>query len=525
MNPRPGQPHTSSQETPRASQPPASSQPPADIRLGIVRGISYGLFGPPDEFVPQARGLGARLVRAYVYWGQIERTPGQDDWSVVDTFLDQLDGTEEVWVTVCSSSSWATRQPTDFLPPSPAHDLTAYTDFVRRLVTHCAGRVHYWQCDNEPSNTGLLWAGTAPEYLRQLKAMYAAVKEVDPTADVVLGGCGYDVLGGEPGGPAREFFDHLAREGRDYFDVFDVHLYGEPARILDHLATARSLMRAHGYEKPVVVGEYRGPTPFWFPGAMAMITETMMSAFAGATEAVTEASTGAPADLSTAALRARAGRETPERRAMRALYARPDVPPELAMFLADCPPDLAARRRRMGCRDLVMRNLLALSAGVRRTICWDLAPEVPGRVDHLTMAHLMYATFPLLDYEGTKLNVRHPEAETFALLARQLAGARAVIRRPVPGRPEVAAFDVDRGAVPPLLVVWDEECDLLDGEDLPARPAEVPWSALDEDSAVDAVGAVDVFGAAVAVETRPASVVVPVSVTPVFVSPVAVEGP
>ncbi len=273
-------------------------------------------------------------------------------------------------------------------------------------------------------------------------------------------------------------------------------------------------MRAHGYEKPIVVGEYRGPTPFWFPAAMAAITETMMSAFAGAAEGA--------ADLSTAELRAQAGRETPERTAMRALYARPDVPPQLAMFLADCPPELEARRRRMGCRDLVMRNLLALSAGVRRTICWDLAPEVPGRVDHLTMAHLMYATFPLLDYEGTKLNLRHPEAETFALLARKLDGARTVTRRPVPGRPEVAAFDVDRGVAPPLLVVWDEQRDLFDGEDLPARSVEVPWRALHPrvtGGAVAVVEAVDVFGGAVAVETGPGSVVVPVSVTPVFVSP------
>src|SRR4051794_37082129 len=40
---------------------------PEGIRLGVVRGISYGLFGPPGEFVPQARALGAGLVRAYLY--------------------------------------------------------------------------------------------------------------------------------------------------------------------------------------------------------------------------------------------------------------------------------------------------------------------------------------------------------------------------------------------------------------------------------------------------------------------------
>ena len=157
-----------------------SSFEPPGIRLGVVRGISYGLFGPPGEFVPQARSLGAGLVRAYVFWGQVEPEPGRYRWDVVDALLAQLDGDEEVWITLCSSSPWATRQPTDFLPPSPARDQDAYARFVRQIVRRCAGRVRYWQCDNEPSNTGLLWAGTAAEYVEQLTTMYRAVKDADP---------------------------------------------------------------------------------------------------------------------------------------------------------------------------------------------------------------------------------------------------------------------------------------------------------------------------------------------------------
>jgi hypothetical protein len=36
---------------------------PPGVRLGIVRAVSYGLFGKPDTFVPQLRELGATLVR------------------------------------------------------------------------------------------------------------------------------------------------------------------------------------------------------------------------------------------------------------------------------------------------------------------------------------------------------------------------------------------------------------------------------------------------------------------------------
>jgi hypothetical protein len=248
-----------------------SSFEPPGIRLGVVRGISYGLFGPPGEFVPQARSLGAGLVRAYVFWGQVEPEPGRYRWDVLDALLAQLDGDEEVWITLCSSSPWATRQPTDFLPPSPARDQGAYARFVRQIVRRCAGRVRYWQCDNEPSNTGLLWAGTAAEYVEQLTTMYRAVKDADPAAAVVLGGCGYDVFSSEPGSAARQFFTHVTGTGRDVFDLFSVHLYGDLDSVPHYLDTARQFMRDHGYEKPVVVGEHAGPQPFEFPGAMAVM--------------------------------------------------------------------------------------------------------------------------------------------------------------------------------------------------------------------------------------------------------------
>jgi hypothetical protein len=68
---------------------------PEGIRLGIVRGISYGLFGKPDTFMPQLRELGATLVRIYVYWSQAEPEPGNYTFEVVDAFLDQLDGSDE----------------------------------------------------------------------------------------------------------------------------------------------------------------------------------------------------------------------------------------------------------------------------------------------------------------------------------------------------------------------------------------------------------------------------------------------
>jgi hypothetical protein len=96
----------------------------SDIRLGVARGVTFGLLGKPEVFLPQARQLGARTVRITLYWSQVEPGPGRFAWEVVDAFLNQLSDDDEAWIQVCSSSTWATRRPVFrwFLPPSPAND-------------------------------------------------------------------------------------------------------------------------------------------------------------------------------------------------------------------------------------------------------------------------------------------------------------------------------------------------------------------------------------------------------------------
>jgi hypothetical protein len=440
------------------------------VRLGIVRGISYGLFGKPDRFLPQLRELGAGLVRVYFYWSQVEPEPDRWSFDAVDTFLDQLDGSEEVWVTVCSSSRWATRQATDFLPPSPAKDLEAYRRFVDRLVRHCAGRVRYWQCDNEPSNIGLLWAGTAAEYVAQLKVMYQAVKDADPDALVVLGGAPFGLPESPPDSPDRQFFDVLLADGRDAFDLFDLHLYGEASRIPADIETARGLMRAVGYEKPLVAGEYNAPWPNLYPEAAAAMQAAMAS-----------------------------------------LYERmPSLPPQLQMFMRGCPPELEAKRHRINCREIVMRNLLALASGVRRTICWNLAPEIPGYENHLSVMDLLFGKLALLDYEGTELSRRHPAADTFALVAGRLTDVDSVVRIEVPGRPSLYLFEVRRRGLGPLLVVWDQH-DSFSGEDDPPVAFDWPWPEA-------RAAAVDAFGQPQPAEARDGRVHLEASITPLLIT-------
>ena len=478
------------------------SQPPSDIRLGIARGISYGMFGPTEQILAPMRELGAGLARVYVYWSQVEPRPGRYDWTVVDALLTQLSREEELWLTVCSSSPWGTRTPTDFLPPSPALDAHAYRRFVSALVARCRGRVRYWQCDNEPSNVGLLWAGTAGEYAAQLAVFHDAVKESDPSAAVVLGGCGYDALSSLPDGAARGFFDEVLAVAGPSFDLFDVHLYDHPALIPAHIATVRDMMRRHGCERPVVVGEYNGPTLFELPELDGVLQETMATAFAG----------GDDLALSTGELAASAAVETPERRALKMLYAAMDtLPPALQMFMTGCPPELDALRDRINCREIVSRNLFALSEGVRRTVCWQLAPEVGNYEDPFTMMELMHGKLPLLAYEDGRLARRRLAADSFRRLVAHLTGADSVTRIGHDGPPEVCAFVINRPERGPLTVVW-KDGDLVSGEREAPVSLEWPWPG---DTAV----ANDALGQRAPVSLEGGRVRLDVSVTPTFLEP------
>ncbi|MFD3417759.1 hypothetical protein [Streptomyces decoyicus] len=480
------------------------SAAPVGVRLGIVRGISYGMFGAPDGFVPEMRRLGGTLVRVYVYWSQVEPEPGRYDWTVVDAILGQLDPADEVWVTVCSSSPWATRHRTGFLPSSPADDPRRYERFVSDLVTRCRGRVDYWQCNNEPSNTGLLWAGTAADYVEQLTVFHRCVRGADPDATVVLGGCGYDVPSSPAGSPARKFFGHVVEHGRDAFDLFSVHLYGDPHDIPGQVESVRGMMRRHGYERPVVAGEYNGPTLFEFPAAQSVFQQTMMAAFAAQGPAAPGAR---PADATSD----ETPPEAPDRTTMRTLYARmAQLPPQLQMFMEDCPPELAAKRDRINCRQIVTRNVLALAAGVTRTVCWNLAPEIPGYRDRLNMMGFLFGKLALMDYDGTGLTRRHPTADTFSLLAACLDGTTHVRRIDVEGRPDLYAFEVSRAGRGPLHVLWAAG-DAFTGEDEPGTPVDWPWPH-------PTAHGLDAFGTRVPVQRDGNAVRVRPSVTPLFLS-------
>jgi hypothetical protein len=97
------------------------------------------------------------------------------------------------------------------------------------------------------------------------------------------------------------------------------------------------------------------------------------------------------------------------------------LPPQTQMFMQGCAPQLQAKFERIQARDLVMRNVLALSAGVQKTLYWSLHVDTPNRDD---VMNLMYGKTAVVGYEGGELKKRYPIADVYQRMAKSAGGRR-----------------------------------------------------------------------------------------------------
>jgi hypothetical protein len=463
--------------------------------FGIAAGFLYGYQGvKPYEFMPQVRKLGSGLTKVYLFWNQVEPEKGKYDWTAVDKFVDQLNTPEEGLLAFFSSSQWAVRKPSSLLPPSPAKNPDDYYRFVYDVVKHCRGKIRYWQNDSEPNNP-IYWSGTKEEFVAQLKVFYKAVKDADPTAVVVVGG--YDGLFGPPGTyqmPNQQiglsYFDYVLDEGRNAFDVFDLRLYGDPYTIAPRVEFMRQKMMALGYTKPIIATEYGGPGLFEFAENRKYI----------------------PLVISWSQSMAKGDEQAPAgKNQIEELYEKmATLAPVTQMFMQGCPPELDARYQRIQARGVVMRNVFALSAGVQKTIYWYLPGFPVNGKERYNVMSLMYGKIGMIDVRDDKFEKRTVTADAFERMAKALTGVQAVKRILLPDKPSVFLFEVDRGKLGQVLVVWDRR-DAFTGEDAPSIEVGLPWGAK---KAI----ARDALGLVVPVQVESNRVRLPVSLTPIFIT-------
>lgn len=152
-----------------------------------------------------------------------------------------------------------------------------YYQFVKRLVQHYKGVITYWEIWNEP-NLANAWNGeanpVADEYLEILKTASRAIREVDPTSTILLGGLAFPES-------QTAYLDRLLKlGGGSYFDKYNIHTYGsnsDPSAI-DALNNTNAEMVKWNASKPIWITETNG-TAGHFTDTNPPGTETKKAAY------------------------------------------------------------------------------------------------------------------------------------------------------------------------------------------------------------------------------------------------------
>jgi hypothetical protein len=244
---------------------PASAASPPDPRFGAVEA-----YEAPD----QATSAGVGWERILFWWYQLQPN-GPEDWNG-QYFLDEILERElaqgrEVVGLLNNTPHWATDDdplrgvPRGlYLPHDDPSNLWAA--FVRRVVSHYAGRIDHWIIWNEPDvwdeeHVGHTWAGSVEDYYQLLKVAYLAAKEANPNCFVHLTGLTYwwDWVYGR-----RQYFerfldvvaqDPTAPEHNHYFDVVTLHIYFKPQTVYEITSFFRQAMLERGLDKPIWINE------------------------------------------------------------------------------------------------------------------------------------------------------------------------------------------------------------------------------------------------------------------------------
>lgn len=159
-----------------------------------------------ERAAQMARDAGVKWSREDFSWGRIEPRRGRFDWDYYDNLVAcaRRNGIT-VYAIVGYWTSW-TR-------PYTLEGVEDYVAFLRELVRHYQAEIKHWEIWNEPNI--FFWDGPKDLYAELLSRSYAAIKEIDPEAQV---------LGLSTAGIDGKFIDRML-ELKAPFDILTIHPY------------------------------------------------------------------------------------------------------------------------------------------------------------------------------------------------------------------------------------------------------------------------------------------------------------
>lgn len=181
-----------------------------------------------------------KWVRMVIDWSVVEADRGKLNWIFVDEIVDEAAARGiSLLALLAFSPVWASSQTTsESSTASHARpkNMSDYANFARSAAERYASRgVHSWEIWNEP-NIGQFWPPhpDADEYGGIFRVAAEAIRGVDPTATILVGGLAQQPDAPSVGITPAAFLEQLYRNGAAQLaDGVAAHPYSFPSMPLD----------------------------------------------------------------------------------------------------------------------------------------------------------------------------------------------------------------------------------------------------------------------------------------------------
>lgn len=210
-----------------------------------------------DSQAAAFHSVGAKWAREDMPWFSIEKTQGVFDWGMTggatDMAISKYNTDDSTIAILEQTPGWASSDPNganDHRYPDSDPNLSRWIRYISETVGRYKNKVKYWEIWNEadisqdpqnPSTTFIPKPGQTVQqsYFNLLKAAYTTIKNVDPSAKVLINAFGSWNISGSLNNPligdsmVNYIMNqpHQMGDGWPYFDIFNIHVYsqGDPA--------------------------------------------------------------------------------------------------------------------------------------------------------------------------------------------------------------------------------------------------------------------------------------------------------
>ncbi len=234
----------------------------ADVPIGAHSMLQLNApYSFMQTMFAEAAGMHASMIRLDVAPALVFTDPSQaPDFSGLDEVLAlsrQYDlpvlgdlFTVPWWIADCQT-------PTDIAQMSRCgtDNLALYGSMIAQIVARADPVIHDWEVWNEPDN-GEFFTGTPPQYAHMLRAAHDAIKQIDPEADVLLGGisstAGMSWL--------AQVFAVPDADAAHAFDIANIHERGQLGALSGDIASWKHFFAGYGFTGPLWVTEHGYPS-------------------------------------------------------------------------------------------------------------------------------------------------------------------------------------------------------------------------------------------------------------------------